>query len=55
MSLGAVTSSTEIPWGGYESSSPPQSTEVSLENHADIADLAVLADLEGCLDDADVA
>jgi hypothetical protein len=55
MSLGAVTSSTEIPWGGYESSSPPQSTEVSIENHADIADLADLADLEGCLDDADVA
>jgi hypothetical protein len=49
---GAVTSSTEVPWGGYESESPPVSTEISIENHADIADLA---DLEGCLDDADVA
>jgi hypothetical protein len=49
---GAFTSSTDVPWGGYESESPPVSTEISIENHADIADLA---DLEGCLDDADVA
>jgi hypothetical protein len=50
---GAVTSSTEIGWGrvyGYETSSAPMSTEISIENHADIADLA---DLEGCLDDSD--
>jgi hypothetical protein len=48
------TGSTIDPYmnDGVESVDTPVSTEVSMENHADIADLA---DLEGCIDDADAA
>ena len=49
-----LTHSTIEPYDGdgVESVDTPVSTDVSMENNADIADLA---DLEGCIDDADAA
>jgi hypothetical protein len=49
-----LTDSTIVPFvnDGVESVATPVSTEVSMENNADIADLA---DLEGCIDDAAAA